>query len=117
VYGTVIGSHGNRNSSLNEDLNWHLSDFEKIYQQGAICISGDFNTSFCDSYYNSQYSRNKLNAAFDKLELINLTSGIPGSIDHIVVSKFFMENKMYDMDIWNQDKKLSDHIGVLVTIL
>ena len=117
VYGTVIGSHGNRNASFNEDLNRHLSDFEKIYQAGAFCISGDFNTSFCDNYYNMQYGRTKLKTAFDKFQLTNLTADLPGNIDHIVVSNYFMENKMFDIDVWNQDKKLSDHIGVLVTIL
>lgn len=117
IYGTVVGSHGNRKSSFNEDINQHLSDFERISREGDICISGNFNISFCDNYYDAQYGKTKLASAFDHLHLINLTADIPGNINHIVMSKYFMANKIFNINTWNEDKKLSDHTGVMVTLI
>ena len=46
----------------------------------------------------------------------NLTSEIPQNVDHIVISKEFLKNKKTEIVVFNFDKKLSDHIGICVTV-
>ncbi len=116
VYGTVIGIHGNRRTSFMEDLNQQLCDFDKIAATSAFCIAGDLNMSFSDNYYYTTQGRQKLNASFEKLSLLNLTAAIPQNIDHIIISKAFVGNRKTSFETWNTDKTLSDHIGVAISI-
>lgn len=116
VYGTIIGIFGNRNENFTTDLDKQLLDFEKISLQENICIAGDFNISFVDNYYFTETGRQKLNLAFENLHLRNLTKNIAENIDHIVLTEKFIENCNFETETWNLDKKLSDHIGVCVTI-
>ncbi|WP_318640199.1 hypothetical protein [Flavobacterium ardleyense] len=46
----------------------------------------------------------------------NLTSEISENVDHIVISNEFLNEKKTAVEIFNLDKKLSDHIGICVTI-
>lgn len=116
VYGTVIGIHGNRRKSFNEDLDLQLEDFDKIAESNNFCISGDLNISFSDNYYYTNEGRQKLNSSFNELNLLNLTANIPQNIDHIILSKTFIGERNINIETWNMDKKLSDHIGVAVEI-
>lgn len=116
VYGTVIGINGNRRKNFDADLVKQLEDFEKISANENICIGGDLNMTFSDNYYYTQEGRLKLNNSFAKLKLTNFTAGIPENIDHIIISDAFMKGKTVKPFEWNKDKKLSDHIGVCVTI-
>ena len=116
VYGTVIGINGNRRKNFDEDLVKQLEDFERISVDGNFCIGGDLNISFGDNYYFTVDGRKKLNEAFKKLKMTNLTAGIPENIDHIIISDEFIKGKSIKLSEWNRDKKLSDHIGVCVTI-
>ncbi len=116
VYGTVIGINGNRRKNFDADLDQQLEDFEKISAKENICIGGDLNMTFCDNYYYTKEGRLKLNNSFSALKLTNLTASIPENIDHIIISDAFMKGKSVQLFEWNRDKKLSDHIGVCVTI-
>lgn len=112
VYGTVIGIYGNRKKGFTEDLEQQLKDFEEIAATTNLCIAGDLNISFSDNYYYTQDGRQKLNASFEKLNLLNLTANIPQNIDHIIASKSFIGERTFRFETWNTDKSLSDHIGV-----
>jgi endonuclease/exonuclease/phosphatase family metal-dependent hydrolase len=120
VYGTIIGIVGNRAENFLQNLSHQLRDFERIASMGNICIAGDFNISFGDNYYFTKDGRTKLDNAFNKLKLLNLTANITNNIDHIVVSKTIIENKNWAVDTWNKERrkeqKLSDHFGLSVTI-
>ena len=116
VYGTVIGNRGNRGFNFKEDLDAQLLDFERLSINKNICIVGDFNISFSDSYYTIKESRDKLKITFDNLDLEILTESILKNIDHIVLSKKFKGKSIPKIDIWNNPKVLSDHKGVLVEI-
>lgn len=116
VYGTVIGIYGNRNSGFLEDLDLQMEDFDKLAQTNNFCIGGDLNTSFSDNYYFTQEGRLKLNTAFAKLDLLNLTACIPQNIDHIILTKNLIGERNIKIETWNLDKKLSDHMGVAVEI-
>ena len=116
VYGTVIGIHGNRSASFMADLDEQLLDFARIAKTNNFCICGDLNMTFSDNYYYTKEGRQKLNASFEDLNLINLTANIPENIDHIVLPKTFVGDKQTKIETWNLDKKLSDHIGVAVEI-
>jgi endonuclease/exonuclease/phosphatase family metal-dependent hydrolase len=117
VYGTVIGIYGNRHKNFIEDLDQQLLDFDKIAKTGNICIGGDLNMSFSDNYYYAREGRQKLNTSFTKLNLLNLTVNIPQNIDHIILTKTFVGERIIKIEMWNMDKKLSDHIGVAVDII
>jgi endonuclease/exonuclease/phosphatase family metal-dependent hydrolase len=112
VYGTVIGVFGNRNSSFLPDLRKQISDWAHIAKTGNICIAGDFNLSFNDSYYYTQAGRHLITTCFDELGIKNLTHGLTNNIDHIAVSESFVKSAKFETGVWNEDKKLSDHIGV-----
>ena len=117
VYGTVIGILGNRRKSFIEDLDQQLSDFEKIAKSGNLCIAGDMNISFSDNHYYTKEGRQKLNSSFEELNLINLTAYVPQNIDHIIMARTFIGERSVNIETWNLDKKLSDHIGVAVDLL
>jgi len=120
VYCTVIGINGNRRKNFDADLVKQLEDFERISVNENFCenfcIGGDLNMSFADNYYFTQDGRKKLIDSFEKLKMTNLTAGIPENIDHIIISDEFIKGKSIILSEWNRDKKLSDHIGVCVTI-
>lgn len=116
VYGTIIGVFGGIGERFTLDLEYQLSDFEHLCVENFFCIGGDFNVTFSGRAYPSYDARNKLNATFEKLNLQNVTSEIENNVDHIVLSKIFLENKKISIETWNHDKKLSDHIGICITL-
>jgi len=116
VYGTIIGVFGGIGERFKNDLEKQLLDFENLSKEKLICIVGDLNVTFSGRVYPSHDAKNKLNSAFEQLKLKNLTSEIENNIDHIVISKCLVENRNVKIETWNHDKKLSDHIGICVTI-
>lgn len=118
VYGTIIGINGNRRKNFITDLDQQLLDFDRIAEKNNLCIGGDLNISFGDNYYFTEEGRKKLNASFEKNKMVNLTGTIPRNIDHIILTKTFVGKKSVKVLPWNlgADKKLSDHMGVAVTV-
>lgn len=114
VYGTIIGIYGNRNESFNVDLEMQIADWRRISEMENICVAGDFNISFADNYYYTKLGRQKINDCFQELKIDNLTRQIPENIDHIAISESFVKQRKPVPSFWNEDKKLSDHIGVCV---
>ncbi len=116
VYGTIIGVFGGIGERFKSDLEKQLLDFENLSEEKLFCIAGDLNVTFSGRVYPSHDAKNKLNSAFEKLKLKNLTSEIENNVDHIVLSKSLIENRNVKIETWNHDKKLSDHIGICITI-
>lgn len=119
VYGTVIGINGNRRHNFTTDLDEQVKDFERIAATGNFCLAGDLNMSFCDNYYFTDTGRKTMVDCFNKLNLVNLTGAVAENIDHIVLSKTFITGKKIEVQTWNEERKkgkLSDHMGVCVTI-
>ena len=116
VYGTIIGIFGGIGKRFESDLMGQLSDFENFEAEESNCIIGDLNVYFTGYAYPSHYARNILNKTFEKLKMENLTSEIAENVDHIIISKEFIKNKKTKIETWNLDKKLSDHIGICLTI-
>ena len=80
------------------------------------CIIGDLNVMFSGYAYPSKHARNLLNETFENLEMVNLTAEITENVDQIVLSKSFLKNKIIEIETFNVDKKLSDHIGISINI-
>lgn len=116
VYATIIGVFGGMGERFKSDLQNQLLDFERLPSENSLCIVGDLNVTFSGRAYPSHEARDKLNAAFEKLNLTNLTAEIENNVDHIVLSKDFIQNKKVTIETWNHDKILSDHIGICLTI-
>jgi len=116
VYGTIIGVFGGHGERFRSDLENQLIDFENLSHKNSFCIAGDFNITFSGRAYPSHDARNKMNSIFEKLDLTNLTSNIENSADHIVLSREFLSDKKFNIEIWNEDKTLSDHIGICITL-
>ena len=116
IYGTIIGIYGNRRANFKTDLDLQIADWKRISASGNMCIAGDFNISFGDNYYYTQEGRDKINVLFEELNITNLTASIPQNIDHIAISDSYMQGLQYKTAIWNDDKKLSDHIGICVSM-
>jgi endonuclease/exonuclease/phosphatase family metal-dependent hydrolase len=117
VYATIIGIYGNRHPNFKTDLELQLQDFKSIGTQYPICLAGDFNISFIDNYYYTKEGRDKLNKSFNELGLINLTDKVQNNIDHIVISQELLSVSEVNCHVWNLDKNLSDHIGVMVDLI
>ncbi len=117
VYATIIGIYGNRHQNFKKDLELQLLDFKSVGTQYPICIAGDFNMSFCDNYYYTKEARDKLNKSFNELGLINFTNNVQNNIDHIIISQQLLSVSEVNCHVWNLDKKLSDHIGVMVDLI
>ncbi len=116
VYGTIIGVIGNRDESFKQDLLLQTKDYEHLAKIGSICICGDFNCSFSDNYYFTNFGREKLSASFAYNNISLLTGNQPECIDHIAVSQDFINVATVNVSEWNLDKALSDHKGTVAEI-
>ncbi len=116
VYGSIIGVFANRQPRFGNDLNGQLADFEKIFPGRQVCFAGDLNVTFSGRPWPSNIARQTLVNAFKNFGLTNTTANIADTVDHIVLSNDFIENKHLEIKTWNTDKKLSDHVGHLLTL-
>ncbi len=116
VYGTIMGVIGNRDESFRQDVIHQTEDFALLSKLGNLCICGDYNCSFADNYYFTNYGRNTLNAAFEMNGISLLTRNRSDCIDHIAVSKEFIGDCKASISEWNVDKTLSDHKGICAEI-
>ena len=116
VYGSIIGVFANRQPRFDNDLKGQLADFEKIFPGRQVCFAGDLNVTFSGRPWPSNKARQTLVDAFKKYNLTNTTSNIADTVDHIVLSNDFLDNKHLEVETWNADKKLSDHVGHLLTL-
>jgi exonuclease III len=116
VYGSIIGVFANRQPRFDNDLNGQLADFQKIFPGRQVCFAGDLNITFSGRPWPSIKARQTLVDAFNTYGLTNTTANIADTVDHIVLSNDFLENKHLEIETWNTDKKLSDHVGHLLTL-
>ncbi len=116
VYGTIVGIIGNRDESFKQDILLQAKDFERLSKTGNICICGDFNCSFSDNYYYTNFGRDTLSVSFASNNISLLTGNQPECIDHIAVSKNFIGGSNIKISEWNLDKSLSDHKGIIADI-
>lgn len=117
VYGTIIGIYGNRHPAFLQSLSRQLNDIKWLSaSETPICVCGDFNCSFSDSYYFTKQGRDLLLQTFSGQDIVLLTKDEAECIDHIAVSGQFAENRNVQITEWNQDKHLSDHKGIAVSL-
>ena len=117
VYGTIFGIHGNRRPSFRQDIRTQMEDVRRLVACGhAICLCGDFNCSFSDNYYFTNWARETLTEAFAACNLELVTGGHPECIDHIALSRNFLREREAAVLEWNLDKTLSDHKGICIDI-
>ena len=116
VYGTIIGIIGNRDESFKQDLLLQTEDYERLAKIGSICICGDFNCSFADNYYFTNFGRDTFTAFLTRNRISLLTGNQLECIDHIAVSKNFVSDSNISISDWNSNKSLSDHKGIVAEI-
>lgn len=116
AYGSIIGVFANKQPRFDNDLYGQLADFERLFINRLICFAGDLNTTFSGQAWPSRKARQTLIDTFGKYKLSNTTANIQDTVDHIVLSTSFIENKQIEIKTWNQNKKLSDHVGHLITL-
>ena len=116
VYGTIIGIIGNRDESFKQDLLQQVGDFERLSKWGDICVCGDFNCSFADNYYFTNFGRETLRESFMRNKIALLTGSRQECIDHIAISRNFIGAGDITVSEWNLDKSLSDHKGIVAEI-
>lgn len=116
IYGGIIGIDGGTTESFTRDLKGVLSDWSALDKEDTICLAGDFNTILQGHRWPSIDAVESLSDIFKKLQLTNLTLGIPLSVDHIVLSNSLLLKQKLSLETWNADKKLSDHIGICVEV-
>lgn len=115
VYGTIFGIHGNRRPSFKQDILQQTADVRRLTDGGhALCIGGDFNCSFADNYYFTNWSRQEILRTFADCDMDILTATQPECIDHIAISRSFSRAAAAAVEEWNIDKKLSDHKGICI---
>lgn len=117
VYGTIIGVYGNRRESFKTDLLAQAEDYKRLAATGkSLCVCGDYNCSFSDNYYFTNFGRDTIRAALDSANMQLLTADVPECVDHIALSKAFLSSESPMIQEWNMDKALSDHKGISVEI-
>lgn len=116
IYATIIGVFGGKGKRFQEDLKGQLSDFDKLFPGKHVCLIGDFNTTFNGFKYPNEAAQRTLNEVFQKFNLNNLTTEIEDCVDHIAISKDFIIDTEKSISLWNLDKRMSDHVGVSVSI-
>lgn len=116
IYGVIIGILGNRDANFNVELANTVNDIQTLSQYGFLVVCGDFNCSFSDGYYFTKYGRDTLQKVFDNCGISITTAGCTECIDHIAVSESLLLGNAVTVYEWNQDKNLSDHKGIMITI-
>lgn len=116
VYGAIIGILGNRDANFNIDLENTVNDIRSLSKQGPVVVCGDFNCSFFDSYYFTNHGRDTLQELFNESGMRIISSDCSECIDHIAVSNNLLQGKTATIYEWNQDKSVSDHKGIMITI-
>lgn len=118
VYGTIVGIFGYSRDKdrFVKDFNEQESDFNKIFANENVCLVGDLNISLSGWIYPSKEYRENLNAIINQFDLDSSTASIKDNIDHILISKKFIKNREIQIEPFNVDKKLSDHIGICLTL-
>lgn len=117
IYGTIIGvfgGNGKASERYKSDLRHSINDVTELPE--PLCIAGDLNTTFAGWTYPSHESRNTLKDLFEARSLVCLTGEIENNVNHIAISSSFIGERNISIETWNHDKKLSDHIGICVTI-
>jgi endonuclease/exonuclease/phosphatase family metal-dependent hydrolase len=114
VYATIIGIYGNRDQNFKDDLLKQILDYKRLTAEKDICIIGDYNLTFSDNYYYTKFGRENITNAFQECKIRNFTADLNENIDHISISENFIGKSDFNIETWNFDKKLSDHIGVSI---
>lgn len=115
-YATIIGVFGGLNPRFTEDLNSQIQDFEKLLKGKNACIIGDYNITTSGRVYPRNAAQETLNLVLQNHQLINLTASIANNVDHISISQQLVQESQLTIETWNLDKKLSDHIGIMVSL-
>jgi endonuclease/exonuclease/phosphatase family metal-dependent hydrolase len=120
IYGTVLGVTGKNDKLFNAHLGAMQQDWTLLSKQNNLCIAGDFNISFADNYYTTAVVRSVMQEFFIKHKLVHVTAGLPNCIDHIVMSQSLVSDGKFSKQIaistFGEEKMLSDHAGVWVSI-
>lgn len=118
VYGTIIGIFGYSRDKgrFVKDFNEQESDFIKIFANENVCLVGDLNISLSGRIYPSREYRQKLNTLIEEFDMDKSTGNLEDNIDHILISKKFINNRDIKVEKLNVDKRLSDHFGICMTI-
>ena len=119
VYGTIIGIFGYSRDKdrFVKDFNEQELDFNKIFANENVCLVGDLNISLSGWIYPSKEYRENLNNIINQFDLDKSTGNLDDNIDHILISKKFVKNREIQIEPFNVDKKLSDHIGICLTVI
>lgn len=112
VYGTIIGITGNRSPNFKAELLSQVNDIEMLSKKENICVCGDYNCSFSDNYYFTNFARDTFLKFFTRNKMQILTIDSPECIDHIAISTDFTKRFKYNIFEWNLNKSLSDHKGI-----
>ena len=114
IYGTIMGIFGNRETSFKRDVEMQMKDVRRLTAEGhSICVIGDFNLSFGDNYYCTKLGRDLVRQTFLDCGIDILTWDVPVCIDHVAMTKGFTGERIAVSE-WNDDKRLSDHKGIVV---
>lgn len=119
LYGTIVGIFGYSRDKERfvKDFNEQESDFNKIFTNENVCLVGDLNISLSGWIYPSKEYRENLNNIINQFDLDKSTGNLDDNIDHILISKKFINNREIQIEQFNVDKKLSDHIGICLTVI
>lgn len=110
-----MGIYGNRHDNFKQDLPKQIEDFKRLSAGGKnLCIAGDYNLSFSDNYYYTTEGRASVLDCFNQIGVKILTAERTWCIDHIALSERFGFGSNLLIQEWNEDKRLSDHKGIVV---
>ncbi len=116
VYAGITGIFGGIGQRFGQDLEKQLSDWNKLDKSANLILAGDFNTTLSGRAYPSRKARETFLGIAERLELEIPTSEIETNVDHIFISRKLIVGKNVKLKTWNEDLRLSDHIGILLTI-
>lgn len=119
VYGTIVGIFGYSRDKdrFVKDFNEQESDFNEIFANKNVCLVGDLNISLSGWIYPSKEYRENLNNIINQFDLDKSTGNLDDNIDHIFISKKFINKREIKIEPFNVDKKLSDHIGICLKVI
>jgi exonuclease III len=116
IYGTIIGILGGKGEVFKNELAIQILDFEKLSVGKNFCLAGDLNIMLSGYAYPSHTARESLNNFFDKNSINCVTSNIPKNVNHIAINNEFLTGKLVENKYWNEEKILSDHKGICISL-
>jgi exonuclease III len=113
----VLGAIGDVRHIFEQNLVETITDLDTILPtKQNICFAGDFNITMGKYRWPTIAAHNAINDVCAKFKLQVLTKEPEYNVCHICISQHLLADRIAKPILFNENKQLSDHVGIVVAI-